>query len=270
MNRDRHGQSGGWKRRLRLPALFWILMGLVPAVEGQAGHPFLPLARTYVTAEMGAAAESSPPQPSPDRYMLPAEGQFIMALEQLATARDYFPADSPQYLKLDWALRMYGPYGDNNGVVLDFHDNGKSNFIGSVSIRNKKHIFTGGIVAFHVRDISSVSIAHEGIHIRNFARQVEPDRYTSLPFDLFGTYGRFYDELTAYHASALVAEGLGHTELKLSYGAMQVSIWTAEGGYNIEAVIEHLRVPRSQGGYGLEDIPSMEEIRAFIEAGGLY
>jgi len=270
MKSDGHGQSGKRQQRLRLPVLWWVLMGLVPAVEGQAGHPFLPLPRPYVTAEMGAAAESSPPQPSPDRYMLPAEGQFVMALEQLATARDYFPADSPQYGKLDWALRMYGPYGDNNGVVLEFHDSGKSNFIGSVSLRDQRHIFTGGTVAFHVRDINSVSVAHEGIHIRNFARQVEPERYIPLPFDLFGHHGRFYDELTAYHASALVAEGLGHTELKLSYGTMQVSIWTAEGGYNIEAVIEHLRTPRSEGGYGLEEIPSLEEIRAFIEAGGLY
>jgi hypothetical protein len=202
--------------------------------------------------------------------MLPAEGQFMMALDQLRQARDYFPKDSPQYLKLDWSLRMYGHMGDKNGVVLEYHDYGKSNFVGSVAVRNKRQVFTGGTVAFHVRDINCVSVAHEGVHIRNFARQVQPDLYSPLPFDLFSGYGRFYDELTAYHASALVAEGLGHSELKLTYGSVQVAIWTAEEGYIIGAVVDHLRTPRSQGGYGLEEIPSPEEIQAFIDAGGLY
>ena len=219
----------------------------------------------FVIVEPEESASTAARPAGVARYMLPFEYLFLKEFKLLRQARDFFPPDSREYARLDRAMAMYGDSNRDNGVHLSYRESGKSDTLGHVTWKNEKEWFDGGTVTFNIRDINPVSIAHEGIHLWNFARQVNPDRFGELNFDLFSEHGRLHDELCAYHASALVAEGLGHGELTLIIGDRKWRIWNREDGFQLETLLDHLAYPREKGGYGL-DIPSdLSVLEKFLE-----
>ncbi len=238
-----------------------LLAGLIVLIPQAV--PAAPAPYEFLAGEQAVTAKIPPAEGNGENRPAPTV-RFRAALENLRAARDAWPVGSAAYDQLKRALAMYGQENDNNGVFVAFAVSGRSHFVVSMRWVNGRQLYGGGRVTLNTSDIDARSVAHEGVHMLNAARALEPETYGAPTFDLYGPYGRYYDELTAYHASVLVAAASGADRMTIRANGRQWVLWTRQDGWLIDNLDAHLRAPRAAGGYGLTRIPPPDEVRRFI------
>lgn len=193
---------------------------------------------------------------------------FEAALNRLRQAAEALPAGDSGREELRAVLDMYGQAGDGNGVQVAFEAGGRTRVTPRVGWENGRQRFAGALVVVSARDLEPIAVAHEGAHLRQHARAIDPERFGAARFDPFGESGRYWDELAAYWVSATAARALGQEYLMVQGPDGPVTLWTTGGGFDLTAFNALLTAPRERGGYGLSGVPPPAAARRFLGGGG--